>query len=166
MPNEFHVNGLIGITQDELNEIAKAVDDTSEGEEDSTEEEEVTLLPIYSNHVFNKELNDKEIKSYKTVRREIQTSCVIPESKTKENDGLSCTFSCKSTCDQFISYQVLSTTKYKSFDLEKLDVVLNSNSILPIQVECTLNGLNVLQYPTWISDTLNLVRSIFIPIFN
>ncbi|KAI9342151.1 hypothetical protein BD770DRAFT_398779 [Pilaira anomala] len=159
MPNEIHVNGLIGITQDELNEIAKSVEDISEGENEEEEKEEVTLLPVYSNHVFNKELNDKEIKLYKTVRREIQTSCVIPESKSKENDGLSYTFSCKSTCDQFISYQVLSTTKYKSFDLEKLDVVLNSNSILPIQVECTLNGLHVLQYPTWISDTLHLVMS-------
>ncbi|KAG2234290.1 hypothetical protein INT48_002880 [Thamnidium elegans] len=83
---------------------------------------------------------DNNTSSYKTVRRENHVDCVIPGSKSKEIG------------DCIFSY-------YKSFDLEKLDVVLGTNSVLPIEVKCTLNGLNVLEYSTWISDPLDSVMS-------
>ncbi|GAA5814601.1 hypothetical protein MFLAVUS_008100 [Mucor flavus] len=100
---------------------------------------------------------DHNTSSYKTVRRENHVDFNVPGSKSKGFGD--CMFSCKASCVQFISYGIVSTIDYKSFDLEKLDVVLGSHSVLPIEIECTLNGLNVLEYPTWISDPLDLVMS-------
>ncbi|KAI8085584.1 hypothetical protein BDF21DRAFT_415534, partial [Thamnidium elegans] len=141
MSNESNIDHLLDSTPDEPSTID---DITLQGFSQNS------LSIVYSDQ-------DNNTSSYKTVRRENHVDCVIPGSKSKEIGD--CIFSCKVSCVQYMSYRILSTIDYKSFDLEKLDVVLGTNSVLPIEVKCTLNGLNVLEYSTWISDPLDSVMS-------
>jgi hypothetical protein len=104
--------------------------------------------------------------TYKTIHREKQFTYKTPDSKSKSDmllDGdlpYEYPFSCEGTCTQHISYKLLSSipiADYKQFDLDKLDIVLNSESTFIIQVDCTLNGLDTLEYPSWIEESLNKV---------
>lgn len=139
MSSESSIDHLLGSTPEE----PLTIDDTAL--QDFSQD---SLYIAYSDQ-------DHNTSSYKTVRRENHVDFNVPGSKSKGFGD--CMFSCKASCVQFISYGIVSTIDYKSFDLEKLDVVLGSHSVLPIEIECTLNGLNVLEYPTWISDPLDLV---------
>lgn len=139
MSSESSIDHLLGSTPEE----PFTLDDTAL--QDFSQD---SLSIVYSDR-------DHNTSSYKTVRRENHVDCSVPGSKSKGFGD--CMFSCKASCVQFISYGIASTIHYKSFDLEKLDVVLGTRSVLSIEVECTLNGLNVLEYSTWISNPLDSV---------
>jgi hypothetical protein len=101
---------------------------------------------------------------YKTIQREKKTRYKVVESKsTKQNILLQDDttyphpFTCEATCIQHVSYKLLSNMSYKPFDLDKLDIVLNAESILVIQIDCTLNELDTLGNGSWIADPLNKV---------
>lgn len=103
----------------------------------------------------------------KTVQKEKQTLYNVPEVRSAV-DGLLLfsdiltSFTCDIVCDQTIFYKVLTNAHYSPFELEKLDIVLNENSVLDIQVNCTLNGLDVLEYTSWITEALNEVCVVYL----
>lgn len=100
-----------------------------------------------------------------TIQKEKQTLYNVPETRSAVeglllfSDVLT-SFTCDIICEQSISYTLLANESYNPIELEKLDVVLNENSILNIQISCTLNGLDVLEYPPWMTDALNEVSCI------
>lgn len=100
-----------------------------------------------------------------TIQKEKQTLYNVPETRSAVEglllfSDILTSFTCDIICDQSISYKLLTNENYNPFDLEKLDVVLNENSILSIQISCTLNGLDVLEYPSWMTEALNEVSCI------
>lgn len=102
----------------------------------------------------------------KTIQKEKQTLYNVPEVRSAV-DGLLLfsdiltSFTCDIVCDQTISYKVLANTHYSPFELEKLDIVLNENSVLDIQINCTLNGLDVLEYTSWLTEALSEVCIVY-----
>ncbi|KAG2194624.1 hypothetical protein INT46_000086 [Mucor plumbeus] len=68
-------------------------------------------------------------------------------------------FSCEATCIHYLTYKLQNEQQnYKQFDLDKLDVVLNSTGVLDIKCIFLLNGLkDSLEYPSWLQLILNAV---------
>lgn len=100
------------------------------------------------------------LHSTNTIKCEKQTLYIIPETRSSNmifSNGIQ-SFACEINCSQHVSYNVISTLKYRQSDLEKLDIVLNENSVLDIQLNYTLNGLDVLGYSSWLTEALNKVQ--------
>jgi hypothetical protein len=128
---------------DKFNPPAKGTPPPEEGTSSGTIADEISLL-----------------HDTKTVKREKQILHIIPESRSNGilfSNGTIQSFTCEINCSQHISYNVISTLKYRQFDLGKLDIVLNENSVLDIQMDCTLNGLDILGHPAWLTDALTKV---------
>lgn len=161
---------LLDFTPDDITALAENVDSFVESPSDND-----IILPVSSASIFRQSMNQIDQAVYsndisiptlscssKLVQHEKQLSCIIPEQRSEnmllqDNTVYRSVFSCRATCHQYNSYKMLSLTEYELFDLDKLDIVLNSNSILPIRITCTLNGLDTLKYPLWIGSSLDEV---------
>lgn len=115
---------------------------------------------------FNSQRSPKS-PYYKKVYREKETSYKVQESKSTagwmvlqygdKSASNPYPFTCDAKCTQHVSYKLLSNMKYKPFDLAKLDITLNTESVLLVQIDCTLNEQDCLEYPSWIIRPLNKV---------
>lgn len=155
---------LLDLSQDDITALAENVDPYA----DSQSEDELSVSSISAvRHTIEREQALRSMPKMnspvKVVKHVDQTSCIIPEHKSKQNILLQdnttyeSSFYCQATCHQNMSYELLSSFQYELFDLSKLDIVLNPNSVLSIRITCTLNGLNTLKYPSWIESSLNKV---------
>lgn len=156
---------LLDLTQDEITAMV-------ENEETYAESPSEDEIPASSTRATRQTMQrDQALRSMpptlscptKVVRNVDQTFCTIAEQRSKQSIRLrnetmyESVFSCKATCHQYKSYELLSTIQYETFDLNKLDIVLDPNSVLSIRVTCTLNGLDTLKYPSWIVSPLDKV---------
>ncbi|KAI7896899.1 uncharacterized protein EV154DRAFT_491171, partial [Mucor mucedo] len=153
---------LLDLTQDDITALAENVDPYG----DSQSEDELPDSSVCAvKHTMEK---DQALRSMptmnsaaKVVKHVDQTSITIAEHKSKQgillkdNTVYESSFYCQATCHQYMSYELLSSFQHEPFDLNKLDIVLDPNSVLSIRITCTLNGLNTLKYPSWIEISLN-----------